>query len=54
MDEIYLEFLIDYASEMQTHAKNADERNDIRVVYLKRAIRILDNAVNYLEENKED
>ena len=54
MDEIYLEFLIDYASEMQTNAKNTDERNDIRVVYLKRAIRILDNAVNHLEENRED
>lgn len=54
MDEIYLEFLIDYASEMQTNAKNTDEHNDIRVVYLKRAIRILDTAVQYLDEHKED
>ena len=54
MDEIYLEFLIDYASEMQSHAKNTDESNDIRVVYLKRAIRILDNAVNHLDENREE
>ena len=54
MNEIYLEFLIDHAIEMQTNAKNTDERNDIRVVYLKSAIRILDKAVNYLDENRED
>ena len=55
MDEIYLEFLIDYAtSELQTNAKNPDESNDMRVAYLKSAIRILDKAVNYVEENKED
>ena len=55
MDEIYLEFLIDYAtSELQTNAKNTDESNDMRVVYLKSAIRILDKAVNYLDENREE
>ena len=54
MDEIYLEFLIDCASEMQTNAKNTEECNDIRMVYLQKAIRILDTAVNYLDRNRED
>ncbi len=54
MDEVYLGFFIDYASEMQTNAKNTEERNDIRMVYLQSAIRLLDNAVNYLDENRED
>ena len=54
MDEVYFGFFIDYASEMQTNAKNTEECNDIRMVYLQKAIRILDTAVNYLDKNRED